>query len=178
MQLLGVLGAPIVMGIAALLAHRPRLAVGMLLLAPTKLLVEYDILKALVDHDRPGTSIPGAILRDVPAAGQAFPSGHAIIVFGMATLLSPYLETRWPACLFGTAAVTSLARVYLGAHTPLDVVGGAAAGLAIGALLNLVAGVPAPRSETTGHADPSRKTLTGRRRRWDGSGEPKKGNRA
>ncbi|WP_280368630.1 phosphatase PAP2 family protein [Nocardia wallacei] len=177
-QLLGVLGAPVAVAIAALLTSRPRLAAGMLLLAPTKLLVEYDILKVLVDHDRPGATIPAAILRDVPAAGLAFPSGHAIIVFGMATLLSPYLEMRWSVGILGTATAAALARVYLGAHTPLDAVGGATAGLALGALLNLVVGVPAPRSETTGRTDPRRKTLTDRRRRWHGSGESKKGNRA
>jgi undecaprenyl-diphosphatase len=38
-----------------------------------------------------------------------------------------------------------VARVYLGAHAPLDVVGGAALGVAIGAALNLLVGVPAFR---------------------------------
>ncbi len=178
MQLLGVLGAPMAVAIAAFLTRRRRLAAGMLLLAPTKLLVEYDILKVLVDHERPGTVVPGAILRDVPAAGLAFPSGHAIIVFGMATLLSPYLDSRWRVGLFGAAVAAAVARVYLGAHTPLDVLGGATAGIALGALLNLVVGVPAPRPATTGRTDPRRKTLTGSGRRWHGSGEPKKGNRA
>ena len=40
------------------------------------------------------------------------------------------------------ATLNSIARVYLGAHNPLDVVGGAAIGVAIASVLNLVAGVP------------------------------------
>jgi membrane-associated phospholipid phosphatase len=36
-----------------------------------------------------------------------------------------------------------LTRVYVGAHNPLDVICGAALGLAIGGCLNLVFGVPA-----------------------------------
>jgi undecaprenyl-diphosphatase len=37
-----------------------------------------------------------------------------------------------------------VARIYLGAHNPLDVVGGAGLGLAVAGALNLAFGVPAP----------------------------------
>ena len=33
-------------------------------------------------------------------------------------------------------------RVYVGAHNPLDVIGGAALGIVIGGCLNLIVGVP------------------------------------
>jgi undecaprenyl-diphosphatase len=38
-----------------------------------------------------------------------------------------------------------VARVYLGAHNPLDVVAGGAAGIVIAASLNLLVGVPGGR---------------------------------
>lgn len=84
----------------------------------------------------------GRRARDLPSAGQSFPSGHAIIAFGIAVLLLPYLRRRWRVRVVVLAVLNSAARVYLGAHAPLDVVGGAAAGVAVGALLTLLVGVP------------------------------------
>ncbi|WP_216916664.1 phosphatase PAP2 family protein [Nocardia noduli] len=148
-QLIGVLGVPIAVAAVAAATRRFRLALGSALLVPAKLVVEREILKQLVYQQRPGARIPGAILRDVPTAGSAFPSGHAMILFGMVTLLSPYLSGRALGGLFGFAAVATAARVYLGAHSPADVIGGAAAGLAIGAVLNLLVGVSrSPREQS------------------------------
>jgi undecaprenyl-diphosphatase len=143
-QLLGVLGMPLVIAAVALVLRRWRLALGLVLLVPLKLVVEKEVLKALVRRERPGTTIPDAVLRDVPSAGPSFPSGHAIIVFGVVVLLAPYLRRRWQLLLvLALAVLNSVARVYLGAHSPLDVLGGALAGVTIGALLNLGLGVPA-----------------------------------
>ena len=142
-QLLGVLGTPLVVAVVALALRRWRLAAALVLLVPLKLFVERDVLKEVIHRERPGTTIPGAVLRDVPSAGDSFPSGHAIIAFGIAVLLLPYLARRWQVLVVVLALLNSLARVYLGAHAPLDVVGGAAAGVALAGVLNLVVGVPA-----------------------------------
>lgn len=141
-QLLGVLGVPLLLAVAALVLRRFRLAVALVALVPLKLLVEKELLKELVPRERPGTTIPGAVLRDVPSAGESFPSGHAVVAFGVAVLLLPYLRRRWQVAVLALAVLNSVARVYLGAHAPLDVVGGAAAGIALAGALNLVLGVP------------------------------------
>ncbi|MGY2002692.1 phosphatase PAP2 family protein [Blastococcus sp. SYSU DS1024] len=142
-QLLGVLGMPLLVAVPALALRRWRLALGLCALVPLKLIVHGELVKALVQRSRPGSTIDGAVLRDVPSAGIAYPSGHAVIAFGVVVLLCPYLRGRWRAVVLGLAVLNSLARVYLGAHAPLDVVGGAALGVCLGAVLCLLLGVPA-----------------------------------
>ncbi|MGY1808301.1 phosphatase PAP2 family protein [Blastococcus sp. SYSU D00669] len=151
-QLLGVLGVPLLVAAVAAASRRWRLAAALVLLVPLKLVVERAVLKELVTRERPGTTIPGAVLRDVPSAGASFPSGHAVIAFGVVVVLLPYLRRRWQLVVLLLAVLNSVARVYLGAHAPLDVLGGAAAGVAVGALLNLVVGVPTPAPRSAGAA--------------------------
>lgn len=158
-QILGVLGMPLVVAVVAAAMRRWRLALALVLLVPLKLGIEREVLKVLVQRERPGTTIPGAVLRDVPSAGLSFPSGHAVIVFGILVLLAPYLRLRWQLLVLALALLNSVARVYLGGHAPLDILGGAAAGVLVGALLNLVVGVPprrgapAVRGTPDSHAD-------------------------
>jgi undecaprenyl-diphosphatase len=151
-QTLGVLGMPLIVAAVALALRRWRLALALVLLVPLKLGVERRVLKVLVHRERPGTTIPDAVLRDVPSAGLSFPSGHAVIAFGIVVLIAPYLRRRWQlAVVIALAVLNSVARVYLGGHAPLDVVGGAAAGVAVGGLLNLLVGIDAaPRRRAGG----------------------------
>jgi undecaprenyl-diphosphatase len=141
-QLAGLLLTPLAVVLVALLLRKWRLAVAAVVLIPLKLFVERDVLKQLVQRERPGMTEVDPILRGVPASGNSFPSGHAIIAFGLATLLAPYLPRRWQVVVWTVAILNGVARIYLGAHNPLDVVGGAGAGVAIGGVLTFVCGVP------------------------------------
>jgi membrane-associated phospholipid phosphatase len=55
------------------------------------------------------------------------------------------LPRRWRVAASALAACNGVARVYLRAHNPLDVVGGAAIGLAIAAMLDLILDVARDR---------------------------------
>jgi membrane-associated phospholipid phosphatase len=112
---------------------------------PLKLGLERAI-KLVVERERPGTTVPDAILRGVNPAGLSFTSGHAIITFAIAGLLALVLPRRWGIVAFVLATCNAIARVYLGAHNPLDVVGGAAVGLAIAAVLDLLLNVARDRA--------------------------------
>jgi membrane-associated phospholipid phosphatase len=147
-QLLGLVLLPLAVAAVALLLKRIRLAIALVALVALKLFVEKAVIKEIVHRERPGRTEPEAILRDAPSAGNSFPSGHAIIAFGIATLLTPYLGRWGRIAVWTLAGLNGVARVYLGAHNPLDIVCGAAAGVVLGVLLTYAVGVPArPQAE-------------------------------
>ena len=137
-QYLGVAVVPLVAAAIAGVLRRWRLALAMVLVLPLHPLFE-RVTKHIVERQRPGTSVHDAIIRgDVPSHGLSFPSGHSICAFSMAAVLWWVLPRRAALAALGVALLVGVARVYLGAHNPLDVVGGSAIGLIIGAGLDLV----------------------------------------
>jgi undecaprenyl-diphosphatase len=141
-QLLGSLAFVAIAALASLSLARTRLGVALLLAIPLKLAFEWWIVKALVERERPFITVPEAVIREVNSSPLGFPSGHAILAFVVAGCLAPYLSKRSAVGLYLLAALTGIARVYLGAHNPLDAIAGAAIGVAIAAGLNLTVATP------------------------------------
>jgi membrane-associated phospholipid phosphatase len=131
-QLSGVIGALPLVAAAAALLRRLRLAAA--LAAATVLKVSLEaVAKMLVQRNRPAETLPDVILRGKAAAhGLSFPSGHAMAIFAITVLVSPYFRGWWKVLPWALAAAVCLSRVYLGAHFPLDVIAGAGLGTFIG----------------------------------------------
>lgn len=140
-QQLGALAVGPVVAILAALFRRFRLAIAVLIATVAKLGLE-RVVKAMVTRQRPGTSVGGDVhLRgDVTATGESFVSGHAVLIAAIAGLVTLYLPGRWKIVPWVVVALVMVTRVYVGAHNPLDVVCGAALGLAIAGAINLVLG--------------------------------------
>ncbi|MGH2629876.1 MAG: phosphatase PAP2 family protein [Actinomycetota bacterium] len=149
-QFLGVLAIGPLVALIALIARRPRLAIAALVVTAGKLVAE-GLVWQVVHRERPGVTEPAAVVRGgTSVAGKSFVSGHVVIVSALAWVVLPYLRGRWRLLPWLVVALVGFARVYLGAHNPLDVVGGFGLGLAIGGLTNLALGVPV----SDGHESP------------------------
>jgi undecaprenyl-diphosphatase len=124
--------------VVALVVRSVSVAVGVVLAMLLKLVIERVVRAQLADQlaerQRPGTSEPHAILRggDVPSSGPSFPSGHVILVAGIACVVAPHLPVTWWWVPLALTFLVMLGRVYVGAHNPLDVMAGLGAGLLVG----------------------------------------------
>jgi glycosyltransferase 2 family protein len=143
-QQLGVLVVGPILAVVALVMRRYWLALAFVVATIAKLLSE-RLVKALVTRERPATSIgPDINTRgDVKLSGESFVSGHALLVALLAGVLTPYVPARWKSVPWVLVGIVMFARVYVGAHNPLDVLCGAALGVAIAAGINMA--VPRPR---------------------------------
>jgi undecaprenyl-diphosphatase len=139
------LGNALVIPAAALAAaavRRWRLA-GELLVAGTGAYLVAKVVKGIVPRGRPDGLLTDVVIRGAEAHGRGFVSGHAAVLTALATVAWPWLGRRGRIIVTVLVAVVALTRVYVGAHLPLDVVGGAGLGLAVAGAVRLLLGRPA-----------------------------------
>jgi membrane-associated phospholipid phosphatase len=132
MQAGSLAAAPVAAGIACAAGRKPLaralLAQGGSAWALSK------VLKAFVQRPRPSVLLPDTRRRGRDASGLGYVSGHAAVVVALVATALPHLDRRGRAAALATAPSVGLARMYVGAHLPLDVLGGAALGLVVDAV--------------------------------------------
>jgi undecaprenyl-diphosphatase len=141
MQLGNVVVVPVSAAVAA--ALRRWWLAGELLLAGLGAYVLAKVVKGVVPRGRPGGLLDDVVLRGTAALGRGFVSGHAATLAALAAVAWPWLGRRGRIAVVVLVVVVCLTRVYVGAHLPLDVVGGAGLGLAVAGLVRLLLGRPA-----------------------------------
>ena len=91
-------------------------------------------LKPFIRRGRPLAVVEAARVLGREQTGLGYPTGHAAVAASLAAVAAPGLPGRWRAGVWGPALLVGPARMYVGAHLPLDVFGGIAFGILTGAL--------------------------------------------
>ncbi|HET7244599.1 MAG TPA: phosphatase PAP2 family protein [Streptosporangiaceae bacterium] len=133
---LGTLGAAPAAAGAAWLAGDRELA-GRLLASGTGTWALSKLVKQIVRRPRPAALLAGTRCRGRDAAGLGYLSGHAGVAVALGAAALPRLGPAGRVLTVTAIPVVGLTRVYVGAHLPLDIAGGAALGLAVEALVTL-----------------------------------------
>lgn len=100
-------------------------------LAATLATAASQVAKRVFRRSRPDAAIPGFTARAVNPDPFSFPSGHSTVAFAIATAAlatNPVLGGVETVLAAGIAS----SRLYLGAHYPVDVIGGITLGVACG----------------------------------------------
>jgi undecaprenyl-diphosphatase len=95
-------------------------------------------VKRFVRRARPGGALGAARILGREQAGLGYPSGHAAVAATLGAVVVPALPGRWRVAAWATALAVGPARMFVGAHLPLDVAGGVAFGMGVAGLSRLV----------------------------------------
>lgn len=139
MQLGSIVAVPVVAAIA-LLARRWKVARD-LAIAGTGAWLLSSFAKQMIGRGRPGDIFTDLVLRG-GHTGLGYPSGHAAVAAALATVVAPHLPKVARRWLWASVALVGVGRLYVGAHLPLDVLGGWVLGWVVGSALLLVVGSP------------------------------------
>ena len=147
---LGAFGAVPASAAAAWRAGDGELA-ARLLLGGTGAWALAKLVKQAVRRPRPVTLLPGIRCRGREAAGLGYLSGHAAVAVALGVAALPRLGPAARILTLTAVPLVGLTRLYVGAHLPLDIAGGAALGLAAEAAADLVTSGPGTRSAAARH---------------------------
>jgi membrane-associated phospholipid phosphatase len=97
-------------------------------------------IKPLVGRGRPATELTRVQVLGRQQRGLGYPSGHAAVSMAAASVLAPHLPSRVRPVAWVCALGVGATRVYVGAHLPLDIVGGVVLGVGTERLVRLITG--------------------------------------
>lgn len=130
-------GVFVISGLAARRAPRGRGQARVAAVAGTAVWAVVKAVKPLVERGRPADHLVDVRVRGHAQSGLGYPSGHAAVSLTLALAVTHGRDPIERAAALLVAATTGWARMYVGAHLPLDVVGGFAVGAMSGQLAEL-----------------------------------------
>lgn len=118
--------------------RRRRLAV-LLAVSGVSIYLLAKVVKRIVDRGRPNAFLDTVIEREDFAEGSiGYTSGHVAVAATIATLTIIHLPRPFKEITVALVLIVMVGRMYVGAHLPLDMVGGLAMGIAAGTFAMLV----------------------------------------
>jgi undecaprenyl-diphosphatase len=138
---LGALDAVAIVALIALAFRKWWLALAVVIAGVVGDLAAH-FLREWIARPRPVDVLNRVVVRGPRISGYGFPSGHATVAAAIVTVTVPYLPRQWRRVAWAATLLVAFARVFVGAHFPLDVIGGLGLGWAIGAAVNLAIGTP------------------------------------
>lgn len=154
-MLLGTFLAVPIVAVIALAFRRVRLSA---ILTASGLLA-YGVAKIAKQSVRAGRPLDvfgsgEVIVRGAAQLGLGYPSGHSAVSAALAFALLPYLPSRYRWWILLVPVIVGFARVYVGAHLPLDIVGGWAIGIACAFAVHLAVGRPDLHAQRNARREP------------------------
>ena len=100
-----------------------------------------NVVKLIVDRGRPPAYLSDVLFHGYPTdpRGTGYPSSHTAVTVAIVVGAWPWLNRPWRVGGVVAAAAIGLNRMYVGAHFPLDILGGVSVGLVAGGIVLVVA---------------------------------------
>lgn len=99
-----------------------------------------NVVKHIVDRGRPAAYLTDVLVHGYPTdpRGTGYPSSHTAVAVAAVVGAWPWLNGPWRVGGVVVATMIGLNRMYVGAHFPLDIVGGVAVGLISGGIVIVI----------------------------------------
>jgi undecaprenyl-diphosphatase len=127
---------------AVALAFRRWVLAAALALSGVTVYVLAKVIKGYVDRGRPAALVADVVEReDFSPESLGYPSGHAAVAWAITIIVLVSLGRPWRIAAIVLAVIVPIVRMYVAAHLPLDLIGGAALGIVVASGVVLVLGV-------------------------------------
>ena len=125
------------------LAFRRWVLAAALAMSGVTVYVLAKVIKGYVGRGRPSALIESVVEREsFSPESLGYPSGHAAVAWAITIIVLAFMGRPWRWVAIALAIVVPVVRMYVAAHLPLDLIGGAALGVFVASAVSLVLRVP------------------------------------
>jgi membrane-associated phospholipid phosphatase len=97
------------------------------------------VIKGYVERGRPAGLVADVVEREnFSPESLGYPSGHAAVAWAITIIVLASLGRPWRIAAIVLAVVVPIVRMYVAAHLPLDLIGGAALGIVVASAVVLL----------------------------------------